>query len=193
MSSCPVETFVCQAAATVRGMLEQGDLDALFASGQPASFTCPETAGQLDPLAPLCAGAAVGDIRSGYWVARLQSDGGVVVQEAAARKIVEEFLALGGRGGIRGAIVRTTAVGCNTDDHGVNCADRSAVVLVPGGVNAGVTELLAVIFSGSEHRVIGFWSGVTQSNDELVLGGTYPLSLALGRVGTTRFFPYSLP
>jgi hypothetical protein len=187
---------VCDTASDLRALLEARDFDAVFAMGAPEAFECPGAVTPLsvqEAIAAICNGAAQGDTRNGYFFGRLQSDFSIAT-EATARKILQDFVALGGRGGVRGPIVSITTVGCNVSGKELRCDERAAVVFVPGAPATAVEQLAVILKSeGGTAQITGFLHGSTRANPELLAGGDFNLPLAVGGAETSRFEPYPLP
>lgn len=81
-AACPVPVAVCQFAADMERILETGDADAFFAAARPVMATCAAEPAR-NMTAAVCAGAAPGDTRPGYWA--LQGGEGLIVTEAELR------------------------------------------------------------------------------------------------------------
>lgn len=75
---CPVAGEVCDFAAELQRLISTADIVALGALLSPSDFVCPGVEVGAGGPFPLCDGAHEGDVREGFRVRRLQSDGGTV-------------------------------------------------------------------------------------------------------------------
>ncbi len=75
---CPVDQEICDFAVEIQQLIAAADFAGLEAIMRPQEFVCPDReVGLGDPI-PLCHGAEGGEVRSGFPIRRLQSDGGTV-------------------------------------------------------------------------------------------------------------------
>ena len=88
--ACPVDTTFCDFARTLLPILDSDNADALLRLAQPVEATCP-SAGLGGPSPSLCAGAASGEKRAGYW--DFQGGEGLIVPEADLRRTLERWFA----------------------------------------------------------------------------------------------------
>jgi hypothetical protein len=75
---CPVAAQVCDFSAALQRLISAADVDAIEALMSPSEFLCPGAELGAGGPFPLCDGAHEGDVREGFRITRLQSDGGTV-------------------------------------------------------------------------------------------------------------------
>lgn len=75
---CPVAIEICDFATGLQRLISTADVDALDALLQPSDFVCPGVELGAGGPFPLCDGARDGEVRQGFRITRLQSDGGTV-------------------------------------------------------------------------------------------------------------------
>ena len=75
---CPVAVEICDFAAGLQRSISAGDVDAIESLMGPSEFVCPGAELGAGGPFPLCDGAREGDVREGFRISRLQSDGGTV-------------------------------------------------------------------------------------------------------------------
>jgi hypothetical protein len=85
-----VEQNICDFARRLLPLVDQGNLDGIVALAEPVSATCP-AGGLGGPSAALCAGAAPGEVRRGYW--EVQAGEGLVVTESEWRRTLTRWFA----------------------------------------------------------------------------------------------------
>jgi hypothetical protein len=90
-ASCPVDPAACEFARRLLPLVQSGDLDGLIALAEPVAATCGGNPGFGGPSAALCAAAAPGEVRSGYW--DVQAGEGLVVTESEWRRTLTRWLA----------------------------------------------------------------------------------------------------
>ncbi len=110
---CPVEQRICDFALTLLPVLQRGDIDALVAMAEPVPAKCP-SAGFGGPSIALCAGAAAGETRRGFW--DVQAGEGLIVTETEWRRTLDRFkaavLAATGSDGYGPGPLRIASVAC---------------------------------------------------------------------------------
>lgn len=75
---CPVAVEICSFSATLQRLVSAADFDAIQQLTAPSPFVCPGGEYGLGGPFPLCDGARGGEVREGFRITRLQSDGGTV-------------------------------------------------------------------------------------------------------------------
>jgi len=75
---CPVAVEICDFATELQRLISTADVDDLDALLQPSDFVCPGLELGAGGPFPLCDGASAGDVRKGFPIQRLQSDGSTV-------------------------------------------------------------------------------------------------------------------
>jgi hypothetical protein len=131
---CPVERDICDFAVRLLDLTSSGNLDGLVALTDPVPATCP-AAGLGGPSAALCAGAAPGEMRRGYW--DFQAGEGLVVTEAEWRRTIGRWLA-----SIRGAQGSDVYGPGGLRIGGVSCprdTTQPAGVCSPAGIRVNLT------------------------------------------------------
>ncbi|MCL4240020.1 MAG: hypothetical protein KJ048_01605 [Dehalococcoidia bacterium] len=75
---CPVAVEICDFSAALQGLISTADVDAIEALMSPSEFVCSGVELGAGGPFPLCDGAREGEVRGGFRITRLQSDGGTV-------------------------------------------------------------------------------------------------------------------
>ncbi len=124
---CPVGPEVCGFALEVAAAIGAADFDRLANMGQPSTYTCPGGTPQgLGGPFPLCAASAAGEVREGYSIHRLQSDGGTV--ESSFLPALRLAVLEGGHGlGPYVAQPRIVGLHCPMSEGPPDCRERAIV------------------------------------------------------------------
>lgn len=181
---CPVESSVCNFAAEIDRLVQARDAASIVGRSRPHQFNCPTPGGEFD--LPLCRGADPGDARSGYALAYLQSEGGLV-GEAELRKMLGDWLAEAPFGW------NLAAVGCGlTNPMVLTCSERFGVVFTED--SGSLMEF--IVEQKPEPAIELFVHGIVSINQELAGGGHSSLPLRFNfedRNGTDYFVVSSAP
>ena len=142
---CPIEDVVCNLGESLEVALENGDYGAIIDLMQSREQTCPggQPQGAGGPF-PLCEGAAQGEVRTGYDLARRYSEGSFVDRDGVIL-YVEGFM----------NAVTPTATDAHGDGalrlQGVSCAQES------GGNCELATVFFTAILEESRRELLIFW------------------------------------
>ncbi|NJD65086.1 MAG: hypothetical protein FIB00_07570 [Chloroflexi bacterium] len=75
---CPVAVEICDFSAALQRLISAADINAIEALMSSSEFVCPGAESGAGGPFPLCDGAREGEVRQGFRIRRLQSDGGTV-------------------------------------------------------------------------------------------------------------------
>jgi hypothetical protein len=123
---------VCEFAEAVEAWFAAADWQSILASSRAKEETCPGPQPRgLGDAFPLCEGSAAGEVRAGYFIARLGSEGGVL-----SRGQLTDLLRLWSdqtRPGLNDAhgtgALRLATVGCQLNHAGMpDCTERFTLV-----------------------------------------------------------------
>jgi hypothetical protein len=197
---CPADPSVCAFATALDRALVSGDFRTLASRNAPQDFTCPgpQSRGPGDPF-PLCTGAAPGERRTGFSVARFASEGEVhsetQYQDYLRRWATSATPAASDAFGT-GAI-RLYSLGCPAEGP---CKDRFSVVfsaLRPAGGAAPQREQLVFYAeqpAGGEPRIVWTITGLLfpgQGLEAALRGGTASIAAPRGFPPATAFRPWN--
>lgn len=191
---CPISADACSFVNRIAQRVLAGDGRAVLSSSKATFYECPGPNGGLGDPFPLCNGARAGEMRAGFPVRRIQSEGSVLTEADAVRLIAE----WGGRtepslsDDYGDGAARAYSIVCSgvRADEGRRCEDSFSLVfsgLAPAS-NAGQPPLRTMLIidvrrtDDGDLRAYGFGTGVL----------TYGLAYAL-EGGTGLTFDQDVP
>lgn len=185
-SKCPVDADVCDFATTLAGWLRNADSDSVLDNSAATEVTCtgaPPGSG-IDSTLPLCQAAPAGEVRAGYPVGRLQSEGAtfpaVMIERALQTRFGSDYPT---------RELELASIGCPILERAeTSCDERFAVVFrAPEGVMP--QSLLAVIVerAPAQPLIRNYYSGLIELNPEMVEGGTSEVALVDATSAGTQY------
>ena len=183
---CPISADACSFLNRIAQRVMAGDGRAVLSSSKSTFYKCPGPNGEVGDRFPLCNGARAGEMRAGFPVRRIQSEGSVLTEADAVRLIAE----WGGRtepslsDDYGDGAARAYSIACLDvrADEGRRCEDSFSLVfsgLAPAS-DAGQPPLRTMLIidvrrtDDGELRAYGFGTGV------LVYGLAYALQGGTG-------------
>jgi hypothetical protein len=189
--SCPTVATVCTFARQLSAWLHETDADAIFEHSTPTEVACngATVGGGTDPKLPLCAGASPGEVRAGYPVGRLQSEGGTLGEPLLTEWLQTRF---GSDAPTRE--LELAAIGCPIAEQGgpPDC-DEAFSVIFRAPEDAVPQSLLQItVETGADGpRIRRYYSGLIAANPQMVEGGTTNETLIDPSSVGTRYQQYS--
>ncbi len=171
---CPVNDAACSAAVSLEGQLDDGAVAELVSRSRADEHVCPGPVATAhgEPF-PLCNGATVGEVRTGYTIAN-DSAYLVLSEEAMAARFEEVSGATGGPDW------RVVSLACPAAGGGSRCQDKVLVglaQLTPSGepVPEAGAMLMELALDGGEWEIVLLTQGFFFGYLDLVLeGGDLP-------------------
>jgi len=190
--ACPIDGRGCRFVRQIAVWLQDGDADALLIHGEATDVTCHTAApeGGVDPTLPLCGGATDGEVRQGYPVGRLQSEGGTFDKARLTEWIQTRF---GSDAPTRD--LKLATIGCpvfaGNDEPQCNIW-FSAVYRAPEGVEPQSLLQIVIRRTRDDDFVRSFYSGRIDVNKEMVDGGRSDFTLIAPESVGAEYMPYAV-
>jgi hypothetical protein len=150
LDGCPLTPVDCELMALFGGAGTEADIDAIMERLATEAVTCdPDVQGS--PATPVCEGAAKGEVRRGYAVGYMQSEGAIITEAAMRSELARYLQGDASKSDSHGdGANRVATVGCPIIGGKANCDGVYFAVVFTNIASDGQRRVVEFTFTGTE-------------------------------------------